>query len=254
MADVFTNPANPVLGSRTFGSDVDTVNDMVAATVEGMQREDVSAVLKHFPGHGDTVQDSHEEAAEVRHDLQRLLDVELQPFSAGIDAGTDGVMIGHIAAPRVTGTTVPATLEPMLVTGLLRERMGFDGVIVTDSLTMAGLTRYFDDDEIAVRAVSAGVDILLRPAQPRRASEALIGAVERGVITEARIDQSVRRILRVKFRRGLLIAEPADGTRAARSGGMLWRPASRFVPTQIVLGVPEHRAVVEEIVQRAAER
>ena len=251
VADVLTNPDNPVIGSRAYGSDPAFVGTIVAETVRGMQGAGVSAVLKHFPGHGDTYQDSHEEAAIVSHDLARLQAVELVPFRRGIAAGADAVMVGHITAPAVSGSRLPATLDPVIVQGLLRERMGFNGVIVTDSLTMQGLTRYYADDEIAVRAVSAGADILLRPADPEATVTAIAAAVESGQLTEARIDQSVRRILRLKVARHLLIADDAPDARGRRGAGLL--PAPVLLPDRTAIGTDAHRRVVEEIRARAQQ-
>jgi len=243
VADVRTNPDNPVTGSRAYSSDPDLVGTMVAATVRGLQSVNVSAVVKHFPGHGDTVQDSHESAVRLPHDLQRLQAVELVPFARGIAAGADGVMIGHITVPAVSGSTLPATLDAVLVTGVLRERMEFDGVIVTDSLTMGGLTRYYDERSIVVQAVLAGADILLQPARPGEALGFVLDAVEDGTIPESRINESVRRILRLKFRRGLLEL-PDDGDGVIRGAPPL--------PERVTIGSAEHRSVVDQIERRAA--
>ncbi|MFO8043370.1 MAG: glycoside hydrolase family 3 N-terminal domain-containing protein [Alkalispirochaeta sp.] len=238
VGDVQTNPDNPVIGSRSYGSDPQEVAEMVGATVRGLQAEGVSAVVKHFPGHGDTVQDSHEEAAAVPHDMARLQRVELVPFRRGIEAGADGVMIGHIAVPEVSGSPVPATLDAVLVEGILRERLGFDRLVITDSLIMDGLTRYFDADTIAVRAVQAGADILLLPASPSGAVRALEAAVDAGEISRERIDRSVRRILRAKFARGLLVVSHESREAIA---------AEELVPREVVMGTQEHRTLVEII-------
>jgi beta-N-acetylhexosaminidase len=244
VADVRTNPNNPVTGSRAYGSDPDLVGEMVEATVRGLQSVNVSAVVKHFPGHGDTVQDSHESAARIPHDLVRLQAVELVPFARGIAAGADGVMIGHITVPAVSGANVPATLDAVIVRGILRERMEFDGVIVTDSLTMGGLTRYYDERSIVVQAVLAGADILLQPARPGDALGFILDAVADGTLSEGRINESVRRILRLKFRRELLEL-PDDGDAAVRRVPVL--------PETITIGSESHRNVVDLIEQRAAD-
>jgi beta-N-acetylhexosaminidase len=204
----------------------------------------VSAVVKHFPGHGDTVQDSHESAARIPHDLVRLQAVELVPFARGIAAGADGVMIGHITVPAVSGANVPATLDAVIVRGILRERMEFDGVIVTDSLTMGGLTRYYDERSIVVQAVLAGADILLQPARPGDALGFILDAIADGTLSEGRINESVRRILRLKFRRELLEL-PDDGDAAVRRVPVL--------PETITIGSESHRNVVDLIEQRAAD-
>lgn len=240
VGDVQTNPDNPVIGSRSYGSDPQEVAEMVGATVRGLQAEGVSAVVKHFPGHGDTVQDSHEEAATVAHDMARLQRIELVPFQRGIEAGADGVMIGHIAVPEVSGSPVPATLDAILVEGILRERLGFDRLVITDSLIMEGLTRYFDAETIAVRAVQAGADMLLLPASPSGTVRALEAAVDAGEISRERIDQSVRRILRAKFARGLLVVSQEAREAVA---------AEDLVPREVVMGTEEHRSLVEIIQQ-----
>lgn len=239
VADVLTNENNPVIGSRAFGSNPETVAEMVAATVRGLQSEGVSAVAKHFPGHGDTVQDSHQEAAYLPHGLDRLRRVELVPFVEAIDAGVDAIMTGHITVPAVSRSALPATLDPTIVTGLLRERLGFNGVIVSDSLTMAAVTRYYEPQEVAVRAVEAGVDILLRPGRPRVVQDALLEAVADGRIPESRIDQSVRRILRLKVERGLLRIGPGEPPRLL--------PTADLIPAAIEMGTPAHQAIVEQV-------
>ncbi|MFW5826818.1 MAG: glycoside hydrolase family 3 protein [Alkalispirochaeta sp.] len=240
VADVQTNLDNPVIGSRAYGSDPELVAEMVAATVRGLQAEGVSAVVKHFPGHGDTMQDSHEEAATVAHDLARLQEIELVPFRQGIEAGADGVMIGHIAVPEVSGSPVPATLEAVLVEGLLRERLGFEGLIVTDSLVMDGLTRYFNAETIAVQAVRAGADILLLPGNPESALAAIESAVATGEISRERIDASVRRVLQTKLDRGLLeVSQEEQGIIVS----------DELVPRKIIMGTDEHRSLVEIIRQ-----
>jgi beta-N-acetylhexosaminidase len=261
VADVLTNPDNPVIGSRAYGSDPETVSVMVESTVRGLQSGGVSAAIKHFPGHGDTVEDSHEEMAVFPHDLQRLEQVEFEPFRRGIAAGSDAVLTGHISVPSVTGDYIPTTLSPQLTDGLLRRHMGFQGVIITDALTMAALTSYYPAREIPVRALHAGADILLRPVDPRGARDAIMNALESGEITEARVDQSVRRILELKLRRGLIEGVHAAGEEddsqwsvvySLPDGEPIFARSRRFTPRETTLGIPEHQAVVEEILRRSA--
>ena len=241
VADVLTNPGNAVIGTRAYGRDPETVGRLVAATVRGMQREGVSAVVKHFPGHGDTADDSHTAAVTLPHDLERLLAVELPPFRRAVDAGVDGVLTGHIAVPNVSGTSLPATLDATLLTGLLRERLGFPGVIVTDSLTMGAISGRYGEREIAVRALAAGVDLLLRPPRPELTRDLLLEALQSGDLSERQVDEAVRRVLELKVRRGLLVVG-AEGLRPV--------PAAQLVPDEPLAERVEHRAIVDEIRSR----
>jgi len=199
VADVATNPDNSVIGTRSFGSDAEVVSSMVASFVEGIQNQGVAATLKHFPGHGDTAEDSHVSRSTSYKTLEELWECELLPFAAGIEAGCRFVMVGHISLPNVTGDDTPATVSELLVTELLREEMGFDGIIVTDAMNMAAITDYYSSAEAAVAAVSAGADMILMPADFQSAYEGLVSAVNTGVLSEERIDESLRRILTVKL-------------------------------------------------------
>ncbi len=211
VADVNTNAANPVIAERSFGADAGLVASMVEASVRGLQRENVSAVLKHFPGHGDTAVDTHYERAVVHHDRERLEAVEWPPFLRGIAAGADAVMTGHIAVPALTGDARPATIAPEVIQAVLRDELGFSGVVITDSLAMGAL-RGYGEGEIAIRALEAGVDIILRPSSPTATYQAVLAAVEDGRLSEERIDRSVRRVLLLKFDRGLIGPEIPNDT------------------------------------------
>jgi len=235
VADVYTNPANSVIGNRAFGSDPELVARMTAEMVRGLQEEQVSAVLKHFPGHGDTVEDTHFERAVVPHDRGRLDAVEFLPFRAGIAAGADAVMIAHIGVPKLTGSTTPATFSYILVTEILRGELGFDGVVITDSLTMGAL-RGNSEAEMVISAIEAGVDIALLPSAPIYAAEALVQAVLSGRISEQRIDESVRRVLRLKYDRGLY-------------ENVFGRYRTHEYSGASVLGSNEHLRLVEEILR-----
>ncbi|MDE7221352.1 MAG: glycoside hydrolase family 3, partial [Oscillospiraceae bacterium] len=174
----------------------------------------VACTLKHFPGHGDTAADTHYGSAYVHKTLDELREGELLPFQAGIDAGADAVMMGHLIVDQIDDQ--PALFSYAIVTELLREEMGFTGVVVTDGLQMQAMTDYYGSAEIAVRAVKAGVDILLCPTDLDQAIDALIQAVEEGEITRERVDESVLRILLLKQRYGLLdqielSPAPSDG-------------------------------------------
>lgn len=256
VADVITNPANTVIGSRAFGTTPDLVARMVAAMVRGMQDEGISAVIKHFPGHGDTVVDTHEGVAVVPHSIERLREIELVPFARGIEAGADGVLTAHVVVPAVGDRRRPATLDPAIITGLLRSEFDYNGLVVSDSLVMGAITSEFTPEEAVVAAVEAGVDILLLPANPLAARDAIVAAVDRGQISVERINASVRRILRVKFRRDLMRVR--DETESGQldvtlpGAARYFARPERFVPNEITLGVDEHRLVAEEIERHSA--
>ena len=201
VADVNTNPRNPVIGDRAFGDDPDTAAGMVRQVVRGLHDGGTAACVKHFPGHGDTGTDTHTGYAETRKTWEQLRDCEMIPFRAGIDEGADLVMTAHIAAPQVTGSSEPATMSYTILTEKLRGEMGFDGLIVTDALSMGAIRKAYSSAEACVRCVQAGADVLLMPYRYFEAFDDVVQAVESGVIPESRIDESVYRILRFKRER-----------------------------------------------------
>ena len=204
VADVNNNPANPIINTRSFGGDPVAVGRLVAATVRGIQDGGMLATAKHFPGHGDTDTDSHIALPVIRSDWRRLDSLELIPFRAAIAAGVKVVMSAHIAMPGVSsGATVPATLAPEILTGILRDSLRFGGMVVTDALNMGALVNTYGPGESAVKAFVAGSDLLLMPTDPRSAIEAMMEAVTSGRITRARLDASLRRVLETKARLGL---------------------------------------------------
>lgn len=202
VADVWSNPENTVIGDRAYSDDFQQAAELVAAAVAGFREGGVACTLKHFPGHGDTSADSHYGSVYVYKTLDELRAQELIPFQAGIDAGADAVMMGHLIIVDVEEE--PALFSHRLVTELLREEMGFQGVVMTDGLQMEAMTDYYKSGEIAVRAVQAGVDMLLCPRDLEEAADALIQAVESGEISQERLEESVRRILTLKEERGIL--------------------------------------------------
>ncbi|WP_105615970.1 glycoside hydrolase family 3 protein [Vallitalea okinawensis] len=204
VADVNTNPNNPVIGERAFGTDPLLVGTMVAEEVKGMQEQGILATLKHFPGHGDTNSDSHMDQVEVDHDLDRLEKVEWLPFEVGIKAGVHMIMVGHIKTPNATKDNLPASLSPTMVTEHLRGNLGFDQVVITDALEMGAISNYYSSSEAAILAVEAGVDILLMPLDFPEAYNGVIEAVKNGRITEERIDESLMRILSLKYSEGII--------------------------------------------------
>ncbi len=198
VADVNSNPENPVIGNRAFSSDAETAAKYVAAATKGFKDSGVLCTLKHFPGHGDTKTDSHNGYTELKKSLSELETVEFLPFQSGSNAGADFVMLGHISLPEITGNDLPATFSEKVIS-LLREKIGFQGIIITDSLVMDAVTDRFSSAEAAVMAINAGVDVLLLPENLPEAIDALIDAVESGEISEERINQSVLKILNKKI-------------------------------------------------------
>jgi beta-N-acetylhexosaminidase len=203
VADVNTDPANPIIGIRSFGADPNAVSILVAAQVRGYQGGGVAATAKHFPGHGDTVDDSHTALPTIHHSRDEWEELDEPPFRAAIEAGVEAIMTAHIVVPALDPSGDPATLSHPILTGILRERLGFDGVIVTDALDMAGVRQKYGDDRVPVLALKAGADQLLNPPDPDLAWHSVLDAVRSGELSEARIDTSVLRILELKARRGL---------------------------------------------------
>lgn len=204
VADVNVNAQNPVIGVRSFGSDPGLVSNMVAAQVAGFQGgAGISATAKHFPGHGDTDVDSHTGIPIINHSREELDRIDLPPFKSAIDSGIDAIMTAHIVVPALDDSGRPATLSRPILTGLLREEMGFDGLIVTDALTMEGVRQEFGDDRVPVEAIKAGADMMLMPPRMDLAYNSVLEAVRGGEIKEKRINASVRRILELKAKRGL---------------------------------------------------
>ncbi|MFJ9644704.1 glycoside hydrolase family 3 protein [Streptomyces sp. NPDC101206] len=203
VADVNVNPANPVIGVRSFGSDPKAVAALVAAQVRGYQGAGVSATAKHFPGHGDTETDSHIGLPVMTHSRARWEELDEPPFRAAVEAGVDAVMTAHIVFPALDPSGDPATLSRPIVTGILRERLGFRGVVVTDALDMAGVRQKYGDDRVPVLALKAGCDQLLNPPDLGLAFRSVVAAVESGELTQTRIAESVLRILELKARRAL---------------------------------------------------
>src|SRR5580765_7037547 len=230
VSDVNNNAANPVINVRSYGEDPIEVSRYVSAFVEGAQHAGVIATAKHFPGHGDTATDSHRGLPEIDVTRDRLNSIELVPFRAAVDAGVGAVMTGHIGLPLIDSTvitplpkdvklkamdttdeaeivstkgTMPTTLSPIM-NGMLRNDLHFDGLIVTDAMSMSGLTLYFTQEEASVRALEAGADLLLKPADPDASLRGVREAVKKGRLTEQRIDQSARKLLAAKFDLGLV--------------------------------------------------
>jgi len=256
-ADVNSNPANPIINTRSFGEDPQQVGDFVAAYIRGAHQGSMLTTAKHFPGHGDTAADSHLGLAQVTGDRARLDAVELPPFRRAIEAGVDAVMVAHVTVPALDSEpNRVATTSRAIVDGLLKEEMGFNGIVVTDALDMAALTRLYAQNSgigrAAVDSFNAGNDVLIIPADLNASYRALLEAVHSGEISRQRLDQSVRKILELKASLGLhkarlvdpaqlssAIAKPenvAVGQRIADEAITLVRDNGKVIPLQSSLG------------------
>ncbi|MFD9212155.1 glycoside hydrolase family 3 protein [Streptomyces sp. NPDC087659] len=222
VADVNVNPANPVIGVRSFGSDPQAVAGLVASQVRGYQGAGIAATSKHFPGHGDTVSDSHTSLPTIHHTREEWGVLDAPPFRAAIAAGIRSIMTAHIVVPALDPSEDPATLSRPILTGILREELGYDGVVVTDALDMAGVRQKYGDDRVPVLALKAGCDQLLNPPNLSVAWNAVLQAVRNGELTEQRIEESILRILLLKselglFRSPFVSREGVDRTVGKRS-------------------------------------
>ena len=200
VLDINSNPENPIIGDRSFGKDAQKVSELGIQTMEGIQSEQVIPVIKHFPGHGDTAVDSHKELPIIQKSLNDLQGLELIPFKKAINQGTEVVMTGHILLPKID-PTYPASLSEKIIKGILRKQLGYEGIIITDDMTMKAIVNTFEIGEAAVSAVKAGNDIVLVAhdyANVIKAKDAILQAVKTGEISEQRIDESVNRILSIK--------------------------------------------------------
>ncbi|MFD5553561.1 glycoside hydrolase family 3 protein [Streptomyces sp. NPDC127068] len=234
VADVNVNPANPIINVRSFGADANAVGRMVAAQVKGYQGAGVVACAKHFPGHGDTGEDSHTGLPVITHTREEWDRIDAPPFKAAIAAGVDSIMTAHLQVPALDPSNEPATLSPKILQGVLRGELGFDGVIVTDALNMRGVRTKYGDDRVPVLALKAGVDQLLFPPNIDVAYNGVLAAVRSGEITVARLDESVLRILRLKHKVGLLDGNPYISPREVDR----------------VVGAAKHKAAAGRIAER----
>lgn len=197
--DVLTNPQNEVVKYRSFGSDPQLVADMAEAELKGLNEQGIIGMYKHFPGHGGTTADSHEGYVYVDDTREELENGAFVPFKDGIGNGVRVIMVSHIACPNVTGDNTPATLSKMLTTDILRNELGFEGMVITDALNMGAITEQYGSAQAAVSALNAGADMLLMPADFHSAYQGVLDAVADGSLSEERIDESVSRILEVKL-------------------------------------------------------
>lgn len=250
VLDVNNNPDNPVIGVRSFGEDPELVANLGNAYIKGLHETGTAATAKHFPGHGDTAVDSHVGLPSVPHDIDRLKKVELYPFQQAMDAGIDAIMSAHVTFPKIDDTkaiskkdgtevSVPGTLSHKILTGLMREEMGFKGVIVTDAMNMGAIADHFGPVDAAIRAVKAGADILLMPVGIEAVANGIYEAVASGDISEDRLEQSVERIFTLKLNRGIVKAE-------------MERSLDERVANALrVVGSAEHKAVEKEAAEKS---
>ncbi|MEO6511189.1 MAG: glycoside hydrolase family 3 protein [Nocardioides sp.] len=233
VSDVNINPNNPVIGIRSVGGDADLVSSLASWQVKGYHAGGVSAVAKHFPGHGDTGVDSHFGLPQVTHSLEQFHAIDLPPFEADIAAGVDTIMTAHVVFPAVDPSGAPATMSHKILTGVLRDELGFKGLIVTDALDMAGATSTYPPNVAPVQAIIAGADQLLVPPQMDTAYAAVLDAVRNGTISRKRLDDSVYRVLLHKFQHGIFADPMVDPVTA---------------PT--IMGAPDHLAKAQAITDR----
>lgn len=199
VLDVFSNPNNKVIGKRSFGSDKELVAKHGITLAKGLEDNGVIAVYKHFPGHGNTATDSHEALPILDLTKEELEKIDVYPFKEAIKNNASVIMVGHLAVPKVTEDNIPASLSKKLITDYLKKELGYNGLVITDSLEMGALTNYYSDEEICGKAVEAGVDMLLMPKSSRTCLKSVQEAVKKGTITEEQINESVRKILKIKF-------------------------------------------------------
>lgn len=250
VMDVNNNPDNPVIGVRSFGEDPALVADMGVAYTQGLHAAGVAGAAKHFPGHGDTAVDSHLGLPEVPHDKERLMEVELYPFQKGMEAGVDAIMTAHVTFPKIDNTkaiskktgeeiALPATLSHKVLTELMREEMGYEGIITTDAMNMGAIVEHFGPVDAAIRAVKAGTDIVLMPVGLSEVRSGLLEAIDSGEISVDRIEASVERILSLKIKRGV-IKEVTP------------MPAEEKIANALkVVGAEEHKLVEKEAAERS---
>jgi len=211
VIDVNINPDNPIINTRAIGEDPEQVSRLASAFIKGCQSNGMIATAKHFPGHGDTDQDSHSLLPTIKADRERLDKVELYPYQKAIEAGVQAVMVSHLYVPALDPTpNLPASLSPAILTDLLRGKLGFRGLIVTDAMEMGGVTNSYSNTEAALQAILAGVDMVLLPLEPSKVVNFLVEAARSGRLPAARIEESVRRILEAKARLGLHLDKFVD--------------------------------------------
>lgn len=207
VADVRTSEMNQEIGTRSFGDDPDLVSGMVDAYVRGLESQNICATLKHFPGQGSSEGDTHQGSVDIDSSIAKLRKIDFKPFNRGIRAGADFIMVSHISVSKVTESSEPASMSDLILTTILREEMGFEGLIVTDAFDMASITNHYTAGEAACEAFQSGADIILMPQDLEDAYTALLEQVQKGIIDEKRVNDSVLRILKLKFQKGIMTLE-----------------------------------------------
>ena len=233
VLDVNTNPNNPVIGDRSFGADPSVVSTLGNAFIKGLQENGVIATGKHFPGHGDTDLDSHKQLPVVKHDAKRLKETELKPFMEAIGKGLEAIMTAHVLYPA-WDISMLATLSERILKGLLRKKLGFKGLIISDDMEMGAIAKNYPIEEATVNAIKAGVDVILignNIEKQKRAVQSTLEAIDEGKLSEARIEESIKRILKVKDKY-LLPYHPAD-----------------YDDVKALVGCREHKEVVDRILE-----
>ena len=198
VADI-ANVDNSVMTARSYGSDAATVAPFVTSMMLGLQEQEVTACLKHFPGIGSTVQDTHDGIAVSNRSAEEFRANEFAVFQAGIDAGANMIMVGHMAAPSLVGDNTPSSMSSIVITDILRKELGFDGVVITDAMNMSAISNYYESDQAAITALKAGCDMILMPDDFEQAYQGVLQAVKEGVISEERVNDSLKRIYRIKY-------------------------------------------------------
>lgn len=199
VLDIYSNPENTVIGNRSFGTTSNLVSDMALSFANGQESTGIISAYKHFPGHGDTSEDSHNTLPVITKTKEELMELELRPFIEAINKGADVIMVGHLAIPDITSDNTPASLSREVVTDLLKEELGYKGLVITDALNMDALTNNYTEEEIYINAINAGVDILLMPDFDSDTIEMIVNAISSGTITMEEINDSVEKILELKY-------------------------------------------------------
>jgi beta-N-acetylhexosaminidase len=233
VADINTNPNNPIIGDRAFSSEKEIVANNVIAQVKGFESAGIIPVIKHFPGHGDASTDSHETEVVINQSKDRIEEVEIFPFKEAINSGVDVIMTAHIKMPQVTNDNLPATMSKEVLTGILREDLGYENIIITDALEMKAISSYWTPAESAVKSFSAGADMLLLPESLEESFNGILEAVKSGDISEERLDESVYRILKLKDENEIL------------------KDVEINLDAEEVLGSKEHLEVASEVENRS---
>jgi beta-glucosidase len=244
VADVNNNPANPVINVRAFGETADLAAERVSAFIRGAKSSPVLTTAKHFPGHGDTDVDSHLQLPTLGHSRDRFQKLEFMPFQAAIKAGVDSIMTAHVFAPALDPSEI-ATLSAPILTGILRQQLGFERLIITDALTMAGVAERYQSGEVAVKAILAGADILLMPIDPVEAIEAIAHAVRDGIISASRIKESVSRIWQAKLK----VAKPRPLQIPELGKEASWEIAENLVKRSLKFHLPQSGKLADRLPQ-----